>query len=643
MAAPAVDGQAGLDSCAVCGQDAVATCSGCHQIAYCSVSCQRGDWKLHKPVCKAWQEKLTEKTVCKPIETKAAPTVVSKSAPPDSGKPSSKEETDKRAGAAQKAETPTDAPKQADRKSAVADAAAKPTTAPPTIATSPTPAKADGSKQAGGKNGIDYSKFNNIEDSDDERPVMKEEALALPMGLPNKSVDRASYDRVWVTLLQRKDLPFTPPPDLDVMWGFHEHGGLDEQALLDQACEILGKLQRRLPEQEWKGKTYSLTKKLESEGREDEARMWSIITILRLPHDPDGYYNQGVLLVKQSDKAKFGGAPKTLLPSLEKGKGRYVTTEQYCSLFTKAACSYYRRALKEDPKQRAANINLIGTLERNEPQGWYEEVHAVAATAVRGGIWYDVWQRPPHFVPGLLAKPWHVPSEYAIARALEEHYPTIRAEYDAYIGKLESRKDWDDSDLTPGLGDVGNRPGALHDGGLTKSGRWCEVPLVTNTAVQREYADLFPQTLQVLRQSCQDALGLAFCGGGDIIFSVLKPGTRLRPHCGPSNARLTCHLGIHIPRSCDQGSYIRVAAEKPRGWEEGRCIVFDDSFEHEVVYPEAEAGAPYPGDRVVLLANFWHPDFAFKNHPEWREKSDVAMAAVELESLPKTAIMKTDK
>eukprot|EP00971_Amphidinium_carterae_P329092 6461378-Amphidinium_carterae.2 len=54
------------------------------------------------------------------------------------------------------------------------------------------------------------------------------------------------------------------------------------------------------------------------------------------------------LQVKQSDKAKFGGAPKTLLPSLEKGKSRYVTTEQYCNLFTKAACGYYRRALKEE-------------------------------------------------------------------------------------------------------------------------------------------------------------------------------------------------------------------------------------------------------------------------------------------------------
>ena len=38
-------------------------------------------------------------------------------------------------------------------------------------------------------------------------------------------------------------------------------------------------------------------------------------------------------------------------------------------------------------------------------------------------------------------------------------------------------------------GDVGNRPGALHDGGLRKSGKWQEVPLFTNCTIQREYTD----------------------------------------------------------------------------------------------------------------------------------------------------------
>ncbi|CAK9051812.1 Aspartyl/asparaginyl beta-hydroxylase (Aspartate beta-hydroxylase) (ASP beta-hydroxylase) (Peptide-aspartate beta-dioxygenase) [Durusdinium trenchii] len=489
------------------------------------------------------------------------------------------------------------------------------------------------------KSSLDYSKFDHIEDSDDEKIVPKQ-SITLPMGLPREAVSRHEYDNVWRTLLQDKQLPYTPAPDLDQMWGYYKYGGMDEQALLDQACEVLGKFPCRLDPKEWKGKTYSLTRKLEAESREDEARMWSILCILRFP-DADAYYNQGVLLNKMCDKVKFGGASTAKLPALEPSQAKIIPVEQYCSLFSRAAISYYRRSLKVDPKQRPAYINLIGSLERNEPANWYEDVHELAIAAVKNGIWYTKWQRPPHFVPSLPAKPFHESKDFELSRALEANFPTIRGEYEAYRAKLASRKDWDESDTTPGLGDVGNRPGALHDGGLRKSGKWQEVPLFTNCTIQREYTDLFPETTRILQQSCADATGLAFCGGGDVIFSVLTPGTRLRPHCGPSNARLTCHLAIRVPKSCDQGCYLRVGSEARRGWEEGKCLVFDDSFEHEVVFAECGPSEAYCGDRVVLLANFWHPSFGFKNDPDWRQKSDEMMASVDVETLPQTAMMKS--
>ena len=44
---------------------------------------------------------------------------------------------------------------------------------------------------------------------------------------------------------------------------------------------------------------------------------------------------------------------------------------------------------------------------------------------------------------------------------------------------------------------------------------------------------------------------------------------------------------------------IRVGREWRR-WAEGACLVFDDSFEHEVVNATDRA-------RVVLLVRFWHP------------------------------------
>jgi aspartyl/asparaginyl beta-hydroxylase (cupin superfamily) len=38
-----------------------------------------------------------------------------------------------------------------------------------------------------------------------------------------------------------------------------------------------------------------------------------------------------------------------------------------------------------------------------------------------------------------------------------------------------------------------------------------------------------------------------------------------------------------------------------RGWTEGKGLVFDDSFEHEVWHEGAET-------RIVLLVRFWHPE-----------------------------------
>jgi len=490
---------------------------------------------------------------------------------------------------------------------------------------------------------LDYSKFDNIADSDDEAIVPASKQVTLPLGMPREQVSREDYCTVMKTLLANKDLPAVPIPDLEQMWGYYKYGGMDEQALLDQACEVLGQLPIRLGPVEWKANTYALTKKLETESREDEARMWCVVHMSRFPRDPDGYYNHGVLLNKLHDKVKFAASPMTRIPTLEDGvpASKLVPIAQYLEMFSKAAIDNYRKCLKVDPKQRAAYINLIGCLERNEPARWYEQVHEIATQAVKYRIWYNMWQRPPHFVESLPAKPVHDPQDFDLCRALEENYPTIRAEYDAYLQKLVNRKDWDDLDTTPGLGDVGSRDGALHDAGLTKSGKWQEVPLFTNCTLQRTYAEHFPETVKILTRHCSDATGLAYCGGGDTIFSVITPGTRLRPHCGPSNSRLTCHLGIHIPRTSEQGLIWRVVQHKA-GWTEGKCICFDDSFEHEVVYEEQRRDEPYPGARVVLLVNFWHPDFAFKNDPAWRQKSDPTLGNADVESLPQTALMKKE-
>jgi aspartyl/asparaginyl beta-hydroxylase (cupin superfamily) len=54
-------------------------------------------------------------------------------------------------------------------------------------------------------------------------------------------------------------------------------------------------------------------------------------------------------------------------------------------------------------------------------------------------------------------------------------------------------------------------------------------------------------------------------------------------------------MGVIIPDDCA----IRVA-EETRGWQEGRVVLFDDSFEHEV-WNRSER------ERTVLIFEVWHP------------------------------------
>jgi aspartyl/asparaginyl beta-hydroxylase (cupin superfamily) len=79
-------------------------------------------------------------------------------------------------------------------------------------------------------------------------------------------------------------------------------------------------------------------------------------------------------------------------------------------------------------------------------------------------------------------------------------------------------------------------------------------------------------------------------------FSAMMPGTHARPHCGTTNAKLRCHLPLRVPEGCR----MRVGNEVVR-WSEGKLLVFDDSFEHEVWTAGDRA-------RVVLVFDVYHPD-----------------------------------
>lgn len=76
-------------------------------------------------------------------------------------------------------------------------------------------------------------------------------------------------------------------------------------------------------------------------------------------------------------------------------------------------------------------------------------------------------------------------------------------------------------------------------------------------------------------------------------FSILKPGTRIKPHLGYQGDFLRFHLGLRVPPG-DCG--LRVGQDT-RAWRDGEALVFDDRVEHEAWNLTEQ-------ERVILLVDF---------------------------------------
>lgn len=181
----------------------------------------------------------------------------------------------------------------------------------------------------------------------------------------------------------------------------------------------------------------------------------------------------------------------------------------------------------------------------------------------------DPFQRPRNFLPGLTARPWHEATDFGWTSLVEESAEMIRDELVGLLGEkafVPYRRD------------------------LALQGEWTTYMLWSFGLPFRDNLIRCPKTAGLL-----ESLPFSLTAGLTY-FSALGPGTRVAPHCGPTNTRLRCHLGVLVPDGCG----IRVGSAS-RSWEEGRCIVFDDSFEHEV-WNEGDR------HRYVLILDVWHPE-----------------------------------
>lgn len=105
----------------------------------------------------------------------------------------------------------------------------------------------------------------------------------------------------------------------------------------------------------------------------------------------------------------------------------------------------------------------------------------------------------------------------------------------------------------------------------------------------RENARICPKTMALLKKipNCATAF-----------FSILSPHKHIPAHRGAYNGVLRLHLGLLVPEP-NEHCRIRVA-DQYRHWQEGKVIIFDDTFNHEV-WNDTD------GYRVVLFVDFARP------------------------------------
>ncbi|XP_051948302.1 aspartyl/asparaginyl beta-hydroxylase isoform X2 [Xyrauchen texanus] len=200
---------------------------------------------------------------------------------------------------------------------------------------------------------------------------------------------------------------------------------------------------------------------------------------------------------------------------------------------------------------------------------WYEAGH-------QRGHFASVWQRSLYNVPGLRAQPWWTAKETGytdLVKMLEHNWLTIR---DEALSVLDSSS----GQFLP------------EDENLREKGDWGQFTLWQQGRKVAASCQSVPKTCALLERYPESTS----CKRGQIKFSVMQPGTHVWPHTGPTNCRLRMHLGLIIP---PKGCKIR-CTNQTREWKEGKVLIFDDSFEHEV-WQEAERY------RLIFIVDVWHP------------------------------------
>ena len=201
----------------------------------------------------------------------------------------------------------------------------------------------------------------------------------------------------------------------------------------------------------------------------------------------------------------------------------------------------------------------------------------------------DPRQKPKFlFFPDITSQPYYPRKHFPWLEALEAATEVVRNELHAVLA--------DGQDLEAFLGQT---PAPTGQGMLRSTGAreaaWDAYFFYRHGERYDEHCARCPQTTALL-----DALPLVRIRdhAPETLFSILTPGSHILPHTGVTNTRLVTHLPLIVPPDCA----IRVGGEE-HVWQEGRCVTFDDTWEHEAWNRSEQV-------RVVLILDSWHPDLS---------------------------------
>jgi tetratricopeptide (TPR) repeat protein len=316
---------------------------------------------------------------------------------------------------------------------------------------------------------------------------------------------------------------------------------------------------------------------LEALGRVDEAVTVLRQAYLRQPMDPKTLLFLGAALAKAGQQEAAAAAGSML----------EATASEMLQLDRLGVSAAY--ANERSARLRQALATFYAQLRTDAVEEAKRAEPAADLSRVSSAVWRPIFprgsperRRPAFFyVPRLGDTPWLEPETFDWAADLQASAPEladevagsldIDAEGLPYIAKQEESETWRS---------------------LAGSKDWSSVHFWNDALPNERALARFPKVRAALER-----LPLVTSGGTPVeaFLSILKPRTRIPPHFGNANHRLTVHLPLIVPAGCG----VKVADEA-RETRFGRLMIFDDSYEHSAWN---DSDTP----RIVLIFEIWHP------------------------------------